>query len=245
MKAGLVSVSFRKHTIEEIITAVKAQNLTHIEWGSDVHAPYSDLKKLQKISALCKENDITCSYGTYFRFGQTPIEELPNYIAAAKILGANILRVWCGTKSSKEYTMVERNEIYQQCRQAAKLAEKEGVVLCTECHNWTLTDDKDSALALFQAVNSPAFQTFYQPNQFKSIQENIAYAKAVASFTKTVHVFNWEKENKYPLSQAIDTWKEYLSCFSDDLPCLLEFMPGDTLEELSTESRSLFKILKS
>ena len=93
MKAGLVSVSFRPYSIEEIISAAKAQNLTHIEWGSDIHAPYSNEENLKKIAALCKENSITCSYGTYFRFGQTPMEELEKYIAAAKVLGADILRV--------------------------------------------------------------------------------------------------------------------------------------------------------
>jgi len=172
------------------------------------------------------------------------MDELPKYIVAAKALGTDILRVWCGTKSSKDYTRVELNAIYEECRHAAKLAEKEGVILCTECHNWTLTDNMESALALFKNVNSPAFQTFWQPNQFKSKEENLAYAKAVAPFTKTVHVFNWSGENKYPLSQDIKTWKEYLSCFSGDIPFLLEFMPDNKIESLEKETQALFKILK-
>ena len=43
---GLVSISFRKHTPEEIIQAVKAAGLSCIEWGSDVHAPPHDKRSL-------------------------------------------------------------------------------------------------------------------------------------------------------------------------------------------------------
>ena len=34
-QTGLVSISFRKHTVEEIIREVRRCGLTHIEWGSD------------------------------------------------------------------------------------------------------------------------------------------------------------------------------------------------------------------
>ena len=98
---GLVSISFRKHTPEEIIQAVKAAGLSCIEWGSDVHAPCRDTERLHEIARLQGEYGITCSsYGTYFKFGKTPLEELTDYITAAKILGADVLRLWCGQKSA-------------------------------------------------------------------------------------------------------------------------------------------------
>ena len=49
---GLVSISFRKHTPEEIIRAAKDAGLSCIEWGSDVHAPPRDLERLREIAAL-------------------------------------------------------------------------------------------------------------------------------------------------------------------------------------------------
>ena len=52
-KLGLVSISFRKNTVEEIFEAVKGAGLSCIEWGSDVHAPYNDSQKLQKSIYLC------------------------------------------------------------------------------------------------------------------------------------------------------------------------------------------------
>ena len=81
---GLVSVSFRPFAPEEILKAMANTGLTCIEWGSDVHAPYNNVEKLNQIVSLQKQYGITCcSYGTYFRLGETPIEELPGYIAAA------------------------------------------------------------------------------------------------------------------------------------------------------------------
>ena len=41
-KCGLVSVSFRNNTVEEIVKAVKYAGLSCIEWGSDVHAKNTD-----------------------------------------------------------------------------------------------------------------------------------------------------------------------------------------------------------
>ena len=37
--AGLVSISFRENSPEEIVKACVAAGLRYIEWGSDVHAP--------------------------------------------------------------------------------------------------------------------------------------------------------------------------------------------------------------
>ena len=41
-KTGIVSVTFRKKTIDEIIRLAKSSSLECIEVGSDVHAPKDD-----------------------------------------------------------------------------------------------------------------------------------------------------------------------------------------------------------
>ena len=244
-KVGLVSVSFRPLSVEEIIAAAKLTNLTHIEWGSDIHAPHFALENLEQISNLCKENGISCSYGTYFRFGRDSVDELLPYIQAAKVLNAKILRVWCGTKGSNKHSEVELKQIYADCKAAAKLAEQEGVVLGLECHNWTLTDTKESALALMQEVDSHAFQMFWQPNQFKSIEENLEYAKLLAPYVICIHAFNWEQDKKYPLALAKDVWVKYLKPFNRNIPVLLEFMPDDKIESLQEESNALQDIIRT
>ena len=83
-KLGLVSISFRSLTPDQIIAATKEAGLSCIEWGSDVHAPCNDIPRLQTIAAATKDAGLECcSYGTYFYLGKHDPEEIRDYIAAA------------------------------------------------------------------------------------------------------------------------------------------------------------------
>lgn len=244
-RLGLVSISFRKLSPRQIIDAVRENGLSVIEWGSDVHAPCSDKAAIDGIVRDMKESGVYCSsYGTYFRLGVTPISELEGHIAAAKALGTDILRIWCGNLGYSELTAEQKAHIQSEGRKAADVAKKHGVTLCLECHNGTYTDCVEGALEILGAVGSEHFQMYWQPNQFKSVESNIEYAKAVADRTKVIHVFNWEGKEKYPLSLATETWKKYLGCFSKDVILLLEFMPGGELYELSAETAALKEIAR-
>ena len=242
---GLVSVSFRKHTPEEIVAEAKKCGLSYIEWGSDIHAPCNDLDKLKNIKKLCDENGIICSsYGTYFKIGVTPKDEIYNYINAAKILGTNILRLWCGTKKSADYTPDEKAELFRECRALAEVAEAENVVFCMECHSGTYTEILDGAVELMEKVNSKNFRMYWQPNQFKSDEENFKYAEIIAKFTEIIHVFNWTADQWLPLSGGIEIWKKYLSFFNGTQKLLLEFMPDNRIESLQVETLALREIAK-
>ncbi len=237
---GLVSISFRKHSAEEILKAMKECGLGYIEWGSDVHAPCNDTENLKKIARLQNEYGVICSsYGTYFRLGVNDLAEIKCYIAAAKELGTSILRLWCGDKNSQDYSADEKAALFCQCRQAAEIAEAEGAVLCMECHNNTYTNTKEAALELMQAVNSKHFKMYWQPNQYRTQDENISYALLLKEYTEHLHVFNWAGDDKYPLEGGIEIWKKYLSCFGDNKTLLLEFMPDNRIESLSTEATAL------
>lgn len=123
IEVGLVSISFRKYQPKEILEEMKKAGLTHIEWGSDIHAPKDNTEKLHALRQLQEAYGITCcSYGTYFHLGVTALEELEEYIRAAKILGTNILRLWCGNKNPEEYSDKEREELFTVCRKAAEIA---------------------------------------------------------------------------------------------------------------------------
>jgi len=237
---GLCSVSFRKNTPEEILLGMKAAELSVIEWGSDVHCPP---EKAEEIAELQKQYGIRCcSYGTYFRLGVMPACELEQYIKAAKTLGADVLRLWCGDKNSQDYTEREKEELFIACKAAAEIAEAEDVTFCMECHNKTYTNAKDSALELMNQVASPHFRMYWQPNQHRSEEENIAYAKAIAPYTVNIHIFNWKGKEKYPLGEARGIWREYLSCFDGGRNLLLEFMPDGKLETLTREAKTMKEI---
>ena len=56
--AGLVSISFRKLTIEEIFKLCHENGLENIEWGSDVHCKPSDSEAIDKIVSLSEKYGI-------------------------------------------------------------------------------------------------------------------------------------------------------------------------------------------
>lgn len=243
-KLGLVSVSFRELTPFQIIDLMKSVGISVVEWGSDVHAPCKEDLQLKEIAEYQKKNGIKCSsYGTYFRAGVTPIEELESYINAAKILGTDVLRIWCGDKDSEKYPPEEKESLFENCRKLAAIAEENDAILCCEFHGWSYTNTLASALELMKAVNSKNFKMYWQPNQFKDFATNLEYAEKIAEYTVNIHVFNWQGENKLPLIEARDEWREYLKKFSGNENLLLEFMPDGKPQSLETEYKSLLEIV--
>ena len=241
---GLVSISFRGHSPEEIVKAARAAGLSCIEWGSDVHAPCRDVARLEHIARLQAEYGITCSsYGTYFRLGQSALADLPEYIRAAKMLGTDILRVWAGNRCASDMTDPEREAFFAECRRAAAIAAEHGVTLCTECHRGTFTERPEDTLALMQAVDSPHFCTYWQPFQWLDEQGSLAVARAVAPYAAHVHVFNWKGAQKLPLADAADAWRAYLKALPAPRTLLLEFMPDDCIQTLEREAQSLADII--
>ena len=237
---GLVSVSFRGLTPEQVASAAEKAGLPWVDWGRDVHAPWDNGEKLAEVCRAQKAHGLRCcSYGTYFRLTVTPMEELPGYIRAAKTLGTDILRLWCGTKKREDCTEEERAFLMAQCREAAKIAEAEGVTLCLECHRNSYTETKEGALDVMQTVDSPAFRMYWQPNQYRTIEENIEYARLLKDYITHIHVFQWKEKLRFPLREGIAEWKRYLAELPGAHMLLLEFMPDDDVASLPEEARAL------
>lgn len=242
---GLVSISFRPYSVRQILDAVKESGLDSVEWGSDVHAPSDDPERLEEIVALQEEYGIRCSsYGTYFRLGVDPIEDLDAHITAARALGCNVLRLWCGHKKMnyQDYSKEQKEALLDAARQVAALGEEEDVIFCMECHQNTFTNCLEGALALMEATASDHFRMYWQPNEHVDYETNLRYAKEIAPYTKVIHVFNWEGRNRYPLRDATDRWLSYLAFFDGSQRLLLEHMPDDRLETLATEAEALKEI---
>ena len=242
---GLVSISFRGLTPETIIRKTYDAGLDCIEWGSDVHAPCNDLKRIREIVQSQGYYGITCSsYGTYFRIGTDPADGIKPYILAARALGTDILRIWLGSADWKQYTGDEQKYLLAQCMQLAEIAKKEEVRLCLECHPNTCTQEREDALLIMREIASPFFRMYWQPNQFRTVESNLRYAEEILEYTEVIHVFNWKGHDRYPLLAGADIWRRYLAAASQTAPLLLEFMPDDRWESLAQEAESLRKILE-
>ena len=166
-----------------------------------------------------------------------------DYIKAAKLLGTDILRLWCGEKSGDKMTNDEKEFLLSECKKAAKIAEKNDVILCMECHQNTFTENTDDAVFLMKSVNSPNFKMYWQPFQNLEVNENLEMAKTIAPYSEHIHVFNWKGKERFPLKDAKNVWQSYLKEFSYPKVLLLEFMPDDKLSTLTKEADALRDIV--
>ena len=244
-KFGLVSVSFREYSPEEILSEMKKCCLEYIELGSDIHAPTENKKRIEELILLQQKYNIkTSSYGTYFRAGVNKNEEIYPYIETAKALGTNILRVWCGDKDSFLYREGEKDTLFIALKELDRIAREEKVTLSFECHNNTYTDSVLGSLELMEKISEGGLKMYWQPNQYKSVEENLEYAEKIAPYVDIIHIFNWHKDDRLPLSDGIAVWKKYLEKLGEDKTLLLEFMPDNRLNSLESESKALFEIAR-
>lgn len=246
MKKGLVSVSFRSLTVDEIIKKTREAGLFCIEWGSDVHVPPNDIENAKRVYDTTVENGLfVSSYGSYFNVRTDAPIDIKDYISTAKLLHTDIIRIWCGKKGSADTDAETRALLVANLREACDIAEQSGITLALECHNGTVTDDYRYAVDFIEDVGRENARMYWQPNQSKSLEYNIAAARALKKFTKAVHVFQWDGRNeRYPLASGEREWGAYIDILRDtDCAFLLEFVPDDEAEYLAREADVLTRLL--
>ncbi len=246
-KKGVVSVSFRDKTPEEIVESAAESGLQCIEWGSDVHVPFNNLENAREVFEKTAQKGLfVSSYGTYFGIDRDGLSELNCYMETAKALHTNKMRIWPPGKPSKKIIADGEWKSYvKKTSRLAQVAEKSGIVLMLECHPFTLTDDYNAALEFFEAVNQPNLRLCWQPNQYKSLDYNLKSIKKLKRYIENVHVFNWDKTQRYPLEDGIETWKSYLKEIEASPHCLLlEFMHDDKFSSLPQTAAALDEIIK-
>lgn len=262
MKSGLVSVSFRKKGICELIKATKESGLKYIEWGGDVHIPMGNVKLARRVRRLMHGAGLKCaSYGSYFGLMYHCDEHFPlpfkKVLKTAKALGAKTIRVWlgwprCGCKKGCEQYVCQNGYnravriTKELCRQTRKFDPT--LTLSIECHFATLTDDYHDTLKFISDVNEDNLRLYWQPNHAKGFEYNLEALKALLPWITNVHVFNWDKDaKKYPLCDGTGDWDKYLEVLNDknegERICFLEFMPDGELTSLPCEAKTLNKLL--
>ncbi len=244
--AGLCSVSFRKHSVEQIVSLAVNNGLEAIEWGADVHASPSDLENVAKIRDLCAKNGILIpSYGSYFRCDK--VEEFERISLAASALGAFTIRVWVGSKDSEQVTEQEFDRLVDVARSCAAIAAKRGQTIAFEHHFGTFCNNANSTLALLKAIDRPNVKTYWQTaywrkkDRFDKDKEAIA---ALKEYIVGVHVYHWIGFDRFPLQEGEDEWKAFLPLIGVN-NYFLEFVKDDDEANLAQDAATLKSWLKS
>ncbi len=248
MQSGLVSVTFRQLTVEEIVQLMVQSGLDVIEWGGDVHVPHGDVAKAKKVRQMSVDSGIgLCSYGSYYRVAESEQKGLDfgNVLDSAEALQVPIVRVWAGNKGSAEADAGYRSRIIEDSRRICELAAERQIKVAYEYHKNTLTDTNLSTAELLRQVDHPNLYTYWQPPNRKDDDYCARGLKAVLDKLIVIHAFQWRFSNgegeRRPLQEGEDRWLWFLRIAKNEknLPVLIEFVRNDAPEQFLEDAQTL------
>lgn len=249
---GLVSITFRKLSPQQIVDLVVQAGLDAIEWGGDVHAPHGDTATAREIAQMTADAGLAMpTYGSYYRVNHPQDVAFEDVLASAVALGTPEIRVWAGKVGSAVADAAYWDGVVADSRHIADLAAGEGIGIAYEFHGNTLTDSAASARRLLEAVERPTLRSLWQPPKGSTVEENRAGIDAIAPWLSHIHTFSWRIEEgqtiRLPLVDYALQWKEYLAridALDGKRYALLEFVRNDDPAQFLADAATLRGWLK-
>lgn len=246
-KIGFTTVTFRDLNREEICKIADENDIRFIEWGGDIHLKSADEIAENEVVSLSKKYNLTSlSYGSYYRVGSVDYDEWDKIVNTASAVGAKIIRVWLGSKSSVDVSENEFNQLVAETKRLAEIADKKGITVAFEFHKGTYNDNGKSSVKFFEAVNRDNVKTYWQPMSNGHDEENL---KAVLPYLITVHVFEWNEAGKrYSLCHGKRKWQNFISIINNanaNVNYIMEFVKHDSPRRFSKDLKTLKKLLNT
>lgn len=245
---GLVSVSFRPKSPEEVITLVREGGLEAIEWGGDKHVPHGDIETARAVGEATRAAGLRVAcYGSYYRCGLSEDEGLAftDVLETAAALGAPSIRVWAGKGDSEKYSPEERARAEKDSLRVAALATEKGIAVASEYHSQSLTDTPESAERYLEAVRDPNFFSLWQPTAFQDKEWCLRSLRGILPRLLHLHCFHWKGgwKDRLPLADGTERWADYLAVAhaarTADTYILIEFVKDDTEEQFLEDAATL------
>ncbi|MBN1864362.1 MAG: sugar phosphate isomerase/epimerase [Victivallales bacterium] len=249
LKTGLVSISFRKLAVDEIIRLVADAGLDSIEWGGDVHVPHGDTKKAADTRQKTMSAGLECAaYGSYYKLAASENDGLPfdSVLDTAEALGAPCIRVWAGKCGSKEASPELRALIVKDAVRVANSAAERGLEVALEYHSGTLTDTNESAKSLLKEIAHPNLLSYWQTPSHMDFGQRMDSLLSILPKLANIHVFHWSLNNsvieRYPLAEGENDWIRYLQALPKEARirhALLEYFKDDDIEQFKKDAETL------
>jgi sugar phosphate isomerase/epimerase len=247
---GLCSITFRKLAPAEIVALVSQAGLSAIEWGGDIHVPVGRFDVAREVGRRSADaNLLTPSYGSYFRVTPESLgSDFEPVVETARALGAETIRVWADTKSSREMDAGYVQRLADAARMLCEITATAGCLLGFEYHLGTATDTNESAADLIGAINHPVARLYWQPRQRTPVAGRLEGLRQIQGVLAHLHVFQWTDENDFrlPLADGAADWQSYLACAAEapgDRCAYLEFVPDDSTEAFLRDAATLRSLL--
>jgi sugar phosphate isomerase/epimerase len=247
---GLVSISFRSLSAEDLILLVCKARLKDIEWGGDIHVPQGDIRKAKSVGEMTREAGLAvAAYGSYYRIGVSEIEiPFGKILDTAEALEAPVIRTWAGkVGDSLSATEAEWKKIIEESRRVGKMAQDRGMMLSFEFHSGTLNDRAASCERLLNAIGLENVNTYWQPTLGIPAEDNLAMLQQVKDRVGHLHVFHWiNGAERRPLEEGKEDWAKFLSVFKENPTqrfAMLEFIQDDDPDQFLEDAEALKALL--
>lgn len=119
------------------------------------------------------------------------IEKILNY---AKILGANVLKMFVGNISSSAITQPEYDNSLETMKRVISLAKSMDLMVTGETHQKTLFDNIDSCLTFMKKINADNFMICFQPYNLEETEQALSDYKLVTD--RVIHVHYQGRKDK-------------------------------------------------
>lgn len=248
--AGLVSVTFREHSIQDVVGFAADAGLTAIEWAGDVHVPPGDMAAAEEARTACGKRGLkVVSYGSYFRAGDTDQGEFSDVVRTATALGAPTIRVWAGSAGSAVATEEQRANVVTALRDAVDEAAAADLKVALEFHSGTLADTVKSTQSLLDDIDRSDLSAYWQPGRGTPPMLAAEQVRALLPRLSTIHAFSWARDgSREALADQEDMWTGVLSVAAGDdqpHPVLLEFVADDDPDAFRTDAQTLLDWLQN
>lgn len=246
---GLVSVTFRKLSTDEIVDLVGKAELVAIEWGGDVHVPHGDVAGARRVRRRTESAGLACcAYGSYYRLAEvgTGCPDFGGVLDTALALHAPLIRVWAGKIGSAEADPAYRAAVVADAGRICEQAQRAGVRIGLEYHARTLTDTNESAQQFLKEVDHPNLYLLWQPAPAMSLAERIEGLRLALPRLANVHVYHYAGGGYGPLAEIAEEWRYYFSFIRlvpEDHYCLLEFVKNDSPQAFLEDAGQLRRLL--
>ena len=260
IKTGVCSITFRQHSIAELVALVGKAGLDAIEWGGDVHVPLGDAVAAQEARRLTQEAGLeVSSYGSYYRVLDAAGDAVPfePVLQTALELGTGTIRIWADSQGSEVCDPARLAKFTEALRIALDAARKQDVRLAVEFHGNTLADSNFATKTLLDGIDHPNLYTYWQPMYWVADPDyRFQGLELLSGRILNLHVFHWlfrpfvggwgENTDRRPLSEGAAEWRAYLSAKLDPTIehfALLEFVRQDSPEQFLSDAVVLKEML--
>lgn len=234
LQTGMVSITFRNLSPQQILDLVQQAGQQGVEWGGDVHVPHGDVAQAERVGRMTREAGLAvAAYGSYYRAGEREKNPEPAAVLdSAEALGAPTIRIWAGKQASAAASAEYRARVLSDVEALCAGAAERGLRVAFEYHGQTLTDSIPAAVSLLEALPLENLDTLWQPPNGQSLAYCLTSLRSVMDRVSNVHVFHWGKGwgDRYALADGADRWIPYFQTIAT-LPgsrwALMEFVKGD------------------